>query len=101
MFCSISLEFKIDDNFFIYNFQSNLGPNYTSDFERYEQNYASFNIHRKAKYNLSSAIEHYQSTVKNPSAKHIIGMKITRNRLLSHSYTSYPPLNITQQTQKV
>lgn len=32
---SFSSEFKMDDNFFIYKFQSNLGSKYLSYFERY------------------------------------------------------------------
>lgn len=40
---SFSSEFKMDDNFFIYKFQSNFGPNHASYFERYTQDYDPFN----------------------------------------------------------
>ena len=49
----------MDDNFFIYKFQSNLGPNHASYFERYAQDYDSFDADEKAKYSLSSIIQHF------------------------------------------
>ena len=95
-FCSFSSEFKIDDNFFIYKFQSNLGPDHATYFKKYVQDHDFFNADEKAKYSLSLIMQHFWNTIKNPSAKSIIGMEITITGLLSHFYTSYPPLNTTQ-----
>ena len=98
---SFLLEFKVDDNFFIYKFQSNLGPDHASYFEKYAQDHDSFDANGKAKYSLSSTMQHFRNTVKNPSAKSTIGLETAATGLLSHSYASYPPLNTTQRTQKV
>ena len=99
--CSFSLKFKMDNNFFIYKFQSNLGPNHASYFEKYVQDHDLFNTDGKIKYSLSSAMQPFRNTVKNSSAKSTIGLEIAATGLLSHFYASYSPLNITQQTQKV
>ena len=98
---SFSSEFKMDHNFFIYKFQSNLGPDHASYFERYAQDHDPFNADGKPKYSLSSAMQHFRNTVKNPSAKSHIGLEIAATGLLSHSYASYPPSNTTQRTKKV
>lgn len=99
--CSFSSEFKIENNFFIYKFQSNLGPNHVSNFKRYVQDYDSFNANRKAKYSLNLAMQHFQNTVENPFAKSTISLELAATELLSHFYSSYPFLNITQEMQKV
>lgn len=54
--CSFLSKFKIDDNFFIYKFLSNLGPNHASYIKRYEQNHDIFHADGKAKYSLSLTI---------------------------------------------
>ncbi len=51
--CSFSSEFKMDDNFFIYKFQSNLGLEHASYFERYAQDHDPFDADGKVKYSLS------------------------------------------------
>ena len=95
--CSFLSEFKIDDNFFIYKFKSNLGINHTSYFKRYAQDFNLFNEDRKCKYSLSLAIQHFWNTVKNPSIKSHISLKIVAMVLLSHLYTSYLFSNTTQR----
>ncbi len=55
-FWSLSSEFKMDDNFFIYKFQSNLGPKHASYFEQYAQDHDLFDVDGKVKYSLSSAM---------------------------------------------
>lgn len=57
--CSFSSEFKVDNNLFIYKFQSNLSSNHASYFERYAQDHDLFDANKKAKYNLSSAMQHF------------------------------------------
>lgn len=92
--CNFLSEFKIDNNFFIYKFQSNLGLDDASYFKRYVQNHDSFDADKKPKYNLSLVMQHFQNIVKNLSSKSFIGLvKIVATRLLLHSYTSYLPLN--------
>lgn len=100
-FYSFSSKFKIDNNFFIYKFQYNLGPNHTSYFKRYAQDYDPFDADKKAKYSLNLAIQYFQNTVKNPSAKSTISLKIAATGLLSYFYANYLSLNTTQQMQKV
>lgn len=95
------MKFKIDDNFFIYKFQSNLSFDYASYFERYAQNYDLFNADGKVKYSLSLVMQHFWNTVKNPSAKNNLGLQIAATGLLSHFYASFPLLDTTQQKQKV
>ncbi|MCJ1344738.1 hypothetical protein MMC31_002941 [Peltigera leucophlebia] len=72
---SFSSKFKVDNNLFIYKFQSNLGPDHASYFERYVQDYDPFDADGKAKYSLSSAMQHFRNTVKTPSAKSTIGLE--------------------------
>ena len=87
----------MDDNFFIYNFQSNLGPEHASYFEKYAQDYDLFDVDGKFKYSLSSAMQHFRNKVKNPSAKSISGLETAITGLLSHFHASYPPLNFSKQ----
>ncbi len=91
----------MDDNFFIYKFQSNLGPEHASYFERYAQNHDLFDADGKIKYSLSSAMQHFRNTVKNLSAKSISGLETATTGLLSHFYASYPPLNSREQAHPV
>ena len=95
---SFSSEFKMDDNFFIYKFQSNLGPEHASYFERYAQDHDPFDADRKVKYSLSSAMQHFRNTVKNPS---IFGPESASTGLLSHFYASYPHSNSREQAPPV
>lgn len=57
---SFSFEFKMDDNFFIYKFQSNLDTEHANYFERYAQDHDPFDTNGKVKYSLSSAMQHFQ-----------------------------------------
>lgn len=68
---SFSSKFKLDDNFLIYRFQSNLGLEHWSYHERYAQEHDPFTEGGNTKYTLSSAMQHFRNTVKNPSAKHM------------------------------
>ena len=54
----------------IYYFQSNLGSDHASYFERYTQEYDFFTEDGNTKYTLSPAIHHFRNTVKNPSARY-------------------------------
>ena len=67
---SFSSKFKLDKNFLIYRFQSNLGSDHASYFERYAQEHDPFTEDGDTKYTLSSAMQHFRNTVKNPSARH-------------------------------
>lgn len=67
---SFSSKFKLDENFLIYRFQSNLGSDHASYFERYAQEHDPFTEEGDTKYTLSSAMQHFRNTVKNPSARH-------------------------------
>ena len=88
----------MDDNFFIYKFQSNLDPNHASYFKRYAQDHGPFDADGKAKYSLNSAMQYFQNTIKNPFAKSTIGLEIATTGLLSNFYASYPLSNTIQQT---
>ncbi len=60
-----------------------------------------FDADGKVKYSLSSAMQHFRNTVKNPFAKSISGLETATTGLLSHSYASYPPLNSREQAPPV
>ena len=92
---------KIDNNFFIYNFQSNLGLNHTSHFERYAEDHDPFNTDKKPKYSLSLTIQQFWNTIKNPFAKSSISLEIAAIELLLYLYTSYLLSNTTHHTQKI
>lgn len=94
---SFLLKFIIDDNFFIYKFQSKLSPNHASYFKKYVQNHDLFDVHKKSKYSFSLAIQHFQNTVKNLFVKSIIDLKIAVTRSLSYCYVNYSLSNTTQQ----
>ena len=51
----------------VYRFQSNLGSDHASYFERYAQEHDPFTEEGDIKYTLSSAMQHFRNTVKNPS----------------------------------
>ncbi len=61
----------LDDNFLIYRFQSNLRLEHSSYYDRYAQEHNPFTERGNTKYTLSSAMQHFRNTVKNPSAKHL------------------------------
>ena len=54
--CGFSSKFMIDDNFFSYKLQSNLGFDHISYFKRYKQDHDPFNADQKPKYSLSLAM---------------------------------------------
>ena len=68
---SFSSKFKLDDNFLIYRFQSNLVLEHSSYYKRYAQEHDPFREKGDTKYTLSSAMKHFRNTVKNPNAKHL------------------------------
>ena len=75
-FCNIvtelknfSTKFKLDENFLIFLFQSNLGSEHASYFEMYAQEHDLFTENGDAKYTLSSTMHHFQNTVRNPKSK--------------------------------
>ena len=53
---SVSSKFKLDDNFLIYRFQSNLGLEHFSYYKRYAQEHDPFTEEGDTKYTLSSAM---------------------------------------------
>lgn len=75
-FCNIvnelrnfSRKLKLDENWLIYLFLSNLGPEHASYFETYAQEHDPFDDNGNAKFTLSSAMHHFQNTIRNPSSK--------------------------------
>ncbi len=56
---SFSSKFKLDDKFMIYCFQSNLGLEHSSYYERYAQEQDPFTKRGDTKYTLSSAMQHF------------------------------------------
>ncbi len=56
---SFSSKFKLDDNFLIYRFQSNLGLEHSSYYERYAQEHDPFTEGGDTQYTLSSAMQHF------------------------------------------
>lgn len=59
---------KLDKNWLIYQFQTNLGCEYSRYFERYSQEHNSFNENRDTKHTLNSAMQHFQNTIHNPNS---------------------------------
>ncbi len=53
---SFSSSMKLDKNWLIYRFHTNLGTKFSSYFERYSQDHDPFNEQGEAKHSLSSAI---------------------------------------------
>ena len=66
---NFSTKLKLDENWLIYQFHSNLGPEHAFYFEAYAQEHDPFNKDGEAKFTLSSAMHHFQNTIKNPSFK--------------------------------
>ena len=64
-------KFKLDDNFLIYYFQSNLGLEHSSYFERYAQEHDPFIERSDTRYTFSSAMQNFRNTVENPSIKYM------------------------------
>lgn len=68
---NFSGKLRLDENWLIYLFLSNLGPEHSSYFETYAQEHDPFTEDGEAKFTLSSTMHHFQNTVKNPSSKPI------------------------------
>ena len=66
---NFSTKIKLDENFLIFFFQTNLGSDHASYFETYAQEHEPFNDSGEAKYTLSLAMHHFQNTVRNPKSK--------------------------------
>ena len=60
---------KLDKNWLIYRFHTNLGTKFNSYFERYSQDHDPFNEQGEAKHSVSSAIQHFLNTARNPSSE--------------------------------
>lgn len=56
---NFSTKLKLDENFLIFLFQSNLGSKHASYFEMYAQEHNSFKENSKVKYTLSSAMHYF------------------------------------------
>ncbi len=63
-FRSFCAKFKLDDNFYVYRFQSNLGPDYANYFECYTHDHNPFDGECNIKYTLSLAIQHFKNKIK-------------------------------------
>ncbi|MCJ1471243.1 hypothetical protein MMC07_009891, partial [Pseudocyphellaria aurata] len=72
---NFSGKLKLDENWLIYLFLSNLGSEHSAYFETYAQEHDPFDDDGNAKYTLSSAMHHFQNTVKNPSSKSASGIE--------------------------
>ncbi len=59
---------KLDENWLIYRFHINLGSQHSGYFERYSQEHNPFDDEGNTKHTLSSAMQHFQNTVRNPSS---------------------------------
>lgn len=60
---------KLDENWLIYQFHSNLGPEHAFYFKAYAQEHDLFNKDGEVKFTPSSVMHHFQNTVKNLSSK--------------------------------
>ena len=67
---------KLDENWLIYHFHTNLGSEHSGYFERYSQEHDPFDENGNTKHTLSSAMQHFQNTIRNPSSheKSVISM---------------------------
>lgn len=66
---SFSSIMKLDENWLIYRFHTNLGAEFSSYFERYSQAHDPFNEHGEAKHSFSSAMQHFLNTARNLSSE--------------------------------
>ena len=62
---SFSSGMKLDENWLIYRFHTNLGTKFSSSFERYYQDHDPFNKQGEAKHFFSSAIQYFLNTARN------------------------------------
>lgn len=56
---SFSTKIKLDKNWLIYQFHTNLGSEHSGYFERYSQKYNPFDENGDIKHIFSSAIQHF------------------------------------------
>lgn len=63
---------KLDENWLIYLFHTNLGAEFNSYFERYFQDHDPFSELGEAKHSLSSAMQHISNTACNPSSETLV-----------------------------
>ena len=61
-----SSKVKMDENWLIYRFHTNLGPEHSSYFESYAREHDPFTEDGEIKSTLSEAMHHFQNTVRNP-----------------------------------
>ena len=66
---NFSSNLKLNENFLIFVFQSNLDPDHAAYFETYAQEHDPFKEDGETKYSLSSAMHHFQNTVRNPKSR--------------------------------
>lgn len=64
---SFSSVMKLDENWLIYCFHTNLGAEFSSYFEQYSQDHNPFNGRGEAKHSPSSAMQYFLNTAWNPS----------------------------------
>ncbi len=62
---SFSTKRKLDENGLTYHVHTNLDSKYSSDFERYSQEYDLFDIEANRKYSLHSIMQHFQNAIRN------------------------------------
>ena len=60
---------NLDENWLIYCFHTNLGAEFSSYFEQHFQDHNPFNEQGEAKHSLSSAMQYFLNTARNPSLK--------------------------------
>lgn len=65
---SFSTKMKLDENWLTYRFHTNLGSEHSGYFERYSQEHDPFDKDGNTKHTISSAMQHFQNTVRNPSS---------------------------------
>ena len=62
---------KLDENWLIYQFHTNLESEFSSYFERYSQDHDPFTEQGTAEHSLSSAMQHFMNTARNPSSENV------------------------------
>lgn len=65
---SFSTKMKLDKNWLFYQFHTNLGSEHSRYFKRYSQEHDLFDENGNTKHTLSSAMQHFQNTIRNPSS---------------------------------
>ena len=66
---NFSSSMKLDENWLIYRFYTNLEAKFSSYIEQYSQDHDLFNKQGEAKHSLSMAIQHFLNTACNPSSE--------------------------------